>query len=96
MGCGASNATQIKLLDSNVPFHLKVNNAWQIAEKTCKRKQNKSLVINRSGWRTVRIFVSSTFRDFHSEREVLVKQVFPDLRTWCENRTLHLIECDLR
>ena len=28
-------------------------------------------------WSVVRIFVSSTFRDFYSEREVLVKQVLP-------------------
>lgn len=30
------------------------------------------------------------------ERECLVKQVFPTLRSWCEDRKLHLIECDLR
>jgi len=29
----------------------------------------------RTGWHTVRIFVSSTFRDFHTERDVLVKKV---------------------
>jgi len=33
----------------------------------------------RSGWHTVRIFVSSTFRDFHTERDLLVKQVRPNL-----------------
>lgn len=27
------------------------------------------------GWKEIRLFVSSTFRDFHSEREVLVKRV---------------------
>ena len=32
-------------------------------------------VKNRKGWRTIRIFVSSTFKDFHQEREVLVKEV---------------------
>ncbi len=26
-------------------------------------------------WKTIRVFVSSTFTDYHSEREVLVKQV---------------------
>eukprot|EP00794_Sanderia_malayensis_P017020 gene17020-18734_t len=51
---------------------------------------------NRKGWRTIRIFVSSTFKDFHQEREVLVKEVFPDLRIWCEQRKLRLVECDLR
>ena len=27
------------------------------------------------GWRVVRLFVSSTFADYHAEREVLVKKV---------------------
>ncbi|KAM3936475.1 telomerase protein component 1-like [Leptodactylus fuscus] len=49
-----------------------------------------------SGWITIRVFVSSTFDDFHSEREVLVKQVFPELREWCEARSMWLVECDLR
>ncbi|XP_068096733.1 telomerase protein component 1-like isoform X2 [Hyperolius riggenbachi] len=49
-----------------------------------------------SGWVTVRVFVSSTFDDFHSEREVLVKQVIPELREWCEARSMCLVECDLR
>ena len=26
-------------------------------------------------WKVVRVFVSSTFTDFHNEREILVKQV---------------------
>jgi len=29
----------------------------------------------RPGWKTVRIFVSSTFKDFHQEREILTKEV---------------------
>ncbi len=37
--------------------------------------ENNNLVVKRTGWKTVRIFVSSTFRDFHSERELLVKEV---------------------
>ena len=27
------------------------------------------------GWKTVRVFVSSTFTDMHSEREILIKKV---------------------
>jgi hypothetical protein len=46
--------------------------------------------------KVIRIFVSSTFTDFFNEREVLVKQVFPELKEWCTNRGLDLIECDLR
>jgi len=47
-------------------------------------------------WETVRIFISSTFEDMHAERDYLVKQVFPELREWCEQRKLHLIDIDLR
>ncbi len=35
----------------------------------------KDLVVRRTNWKTIRIFVSSTFKDFHREREILVKEV---------------------
>ena len=44
--------------------------------KAPKIKPKSDLVIRRSGWKTVRIFVSSTFKDFHEEREILVKKVW--------------------
>jgi telomerase protein component 1 len=47
-------------------------------------------------WRTVRVFISSTFRDFHSERDLLTNHIFHELREWCERRFLHLVEIDLR
>jgi len=47
-------------------------------------------------WNTVRIFISSTFRDMHAERDYLVKVVFPELRERCAKRKLHLIDIDLR
>ena len=49
-----------------------------------------------STWNTVRIFISSTFRDMHAERDHLIKVVFPELRERCEKRQLHLIDIDLR
>lgn len=49
-----------------------------------------------SRWKTVRVFVSSTFRDFYAERDYLVKVVFPRLKQWCEARRLHLVDIDLR
>jgi len=49
-----------------------------------------------STWNTIRIFISSTFRDMHAERDHLVKVVFPELRERCENRRLHLVDVDLR
>jgi hypothetical protein len=43
-------------------------------------------------WKTVRVFISSTFRDMHAERDHLVKAVFPKLRHWCEERRLYLVD----
>jgi len=49
-----------------------------------------------STWNTIRIFISSTFRDMHAERDYLVKVVFPELRERCAKRRLHLVDVDLR
>jgi nephrocystin-3 len=49
-----------------------------------------------NSWQTVSVFISSTFNDMHSERDYLVKRVFPELREWCEKRKLRLVDIDLR
>lgn len=46
--------------------------------------------------REIRVFISSTFRDMHKEREELVKRVFPKLRKMCEERGVVWGEVDLR
>jgi nephrocystin-3 len=46
--------------------------------------------------RVIRVFVSSTFRDMHAEREELIKFVFPELRTRCRARQVEFTEVDLR
>ncbi|KAK2822749.1 hypothetical protein Q5P01_022814 [Channa striata] len=46
-------------------------------------------------WRSVRVFVSSTFRDMHAERDVLVRSVFPELRRRNAPHSLHLQEVEL-
>jgi len=46
--------------------------------------------------RQIRIFLSSTFRDMHAEREELVKRIFPQLRKRCELRGVTWGEVDLR
>ena len=47
-------------------------------------------------WRTVRVFISSTFRDMREEREELVKRVFPQLRKLCEERGVTWADVDMR
>lgn len=46
--------------------------------------------------RAIRVFVSSTFRDMHDEREELIKRIFPQLRKLCESRGVVWSEVDLR
>jgi len=46
--------------------------------------------------KTIRIFISSTFRDMHSERDYLVKYVFPELKERCIKKGLSLVDVDLR
>jgi hypothetical protein len=50
----------------------------------------------RTGWQSVRLYISSTFSDFYSEREHLVKAIAPGLRQFCEEKKIRLVEVDLR
>lgn len=43
-----------------------------------------------------RIFLSSTFRDFGEERDLLVRRVFPALRARLRERFVELVDVDLR
>jgi len=47
-------------------------------------------------WKTVQLFISSTFIDMHAERDYLIKHVFPELTQWCEERKIRLFDVDLR
>ena len=47
-------------------------------------------------WTKVRVFVSSTFKDMHAERDWLVRFVFPRLRQHLLPLRVHLTEIDLR
>ena len=47
-------------------------------------------------WKTVRVFISSTFRDMHADRDWLVKRVFPALRERLQKYRVHLVDVDLR
>ena len=47
-------------------------------------------------WRTVRVFISSTFRDMHGERDLLTRFVFPELRARAHTRQIQVYEVDLR
>ena len=42
------------------------------------------------------MFISSTFRDMHAERDILVRSVFPELRRRAASHCLYLQEVELR
>jgi hypothetical protein len=46
--------------------------------------------------RTIRLFLSSTFRDFGEGRDLLVKRVFRALRAKLRDRFVELVDVDLR
>ena len=48
------------------------------------------------GWKTVPIFISSTFRDMHGERDVLTREVFPALNERCKRLHINVVPVDLR
>ena len=49
-----------------------------------------------AAWRTVKVFVSSTFLDMHFERDHLVRNVFPRLAEDLAQHRIHLVPVDLR
>jgi len=67
-----------------------VNDIWggACSELSFERTTPKS--------RTIRLFISSTFRDMDNERELLIKMVLPELRKMCLERGVFLSEVDLR
>jgi WD40 repeat protein len=49
-----------------------------------------------AAWKTVRVFISSTFRDMQAQRDWLVRFVFPKLREELLKHRIHFIDVDLR
>jgi len=47
-------------------------------------------------WKTIRVFISSTFRDMQAERDWLVRFVFPKLREELLKYRIHFVDVDLR
>ena len=54
------------------------------------------LATTQKRWRTARVFISSTFRDMHGERDMLTRFVFPELRARAHSKQINIYEVDLR
>jgi WD40 repeat protein len=47
-------------------------------------------------WKTVRVFISSTFGDMMGERDALTRNVFPQLNSMTKSRRVRVVPIDLR
>uniref|UniRef100_A0A8C3WJJ7 Telomerase associated protein 1 n=1 Tax=Catagonus wagneri TaxID=51154 RepID=A0A8C3WJJ7_9CETA len=52
--------------------------------------------ISQLGWRSVRLFISSTFRDMHGERDLLLRSLLPALQARAAPHCISLHAIDLR
>uniref|UniRef100_A0A8C5VSR8 Telomerase associated protein 1 n=1 Tax=Microcebus murinus TaxID=30608 RepID=A0A8C5VSR8_MICMU len=52
--------------------------------------------ISQQGWRSIRLFISSTFRDMHGERDLLLRSVLPALQARAALHRISLHGIDLR
>ncbi|XP_021378535.1 telomerase protein component 1-like [Mizuhopecten yessoensis] len=55
-----------------------------------------AVVSNSPSWKTIRVFISSTFRDMHGERDILTRNIFPELRALAKKHFINVYEVDLR
>src|SRR5262245_29759729 len=75
-----------------------VANAWNRFMRQCLGPTNAAAPLRcyPESSRTVRVFISSTFSDMQDERDVMMREVFPSIRLFCEDRDVRFSEVDLR
>ena len=65
-------------------------------QKQIIEKPNLKIYQPKQEFKTIKVFISSTFRDFHSERDILSKTVFPLLRSKLSSLMINIYEIDMR
>lgn len=77
---------QTQVPESNIPLANGETNAEKLkpADKAFSHKRN------------IRVFISSTFRDMMEERDALMTHCWPELRRFCRELQVELVEVDLR
>lgn len=68
----------------------------EVQKQTNSRQFTTIAPVPMSKWKTVKVFISSTFKDMHSERDILTKTVFPLLRAKLAPYLISVHEIDLR
>eukprot|EP01122_Echinamoeba_exundans_P016140 TRINITY_DN808_c0_g1_i1.p1 TRINITY_DN808_c0_g1~~TRINITY_DN808_c0_g1_i1.p1 ORF type:complete len:1561 (+),score=259.18 TRINITY_DN808_c0_g1_i1:149-4831(+) len=68
-----------------------------VQSSTSKSTASKTRVKPSGGkWSTARVFISSTFKDMHGERDYLTRYVFPELQERCDKLRVNIHAVDLR
>ena len=73
----------------------------QITDVEAKQKVEKTVIkksvnMEDGNWREAKVFISSTFKDMHGERDYLTRFVLPELQERCEELKVHVSFVDLR
>ena len=82
-----------KLMENRQAAELEAMNAEEWDQQ---RRSAWAGLGNRTSWSVVRVFISSTFNDFHGERNSLTRNVFPLLNERCRARRVVVVPVDLR
>lgn len=108
-GWPVDEATAKKLLDSwsgrfdfgqfvsaLLPVMQVENRNWQwVAQLPVMVEEDKGPAIP-GRWKTVRVFLSSTFVDMHGERDCLINEVFPEINNRVKSHYVRVVPVDLR
>jgi tetratricopeptide (TPR) repeat protein len=80
---------------NNAIFHA---NESELSDSEIDKKvlDTKTSDSQKSDKRTIRVFISSTFRDMIEDRNALMTHCWPELRRFCRERQVELVEVDLR
>lgn len=90
-----TDLSEEKVNPENLPNENRVETNLKNPNQPAKPKRKK-LIPTTGKWRTARIFISSTFRDMHGERDYLTRYVFPELQERCQKLQVHVHPVDLR
>ncbi len=80
----------------NLNKTIESNNESQKINEQSKLSDKSPMTTLVPHWRTVRVFISSTFKDMHAERDLLTRYIFPELRQRAKSLFVNLYQTDLR
>ncbi|GIX90683.1 telomerase protein component 1 [Caerostris extrusa] len=94
--CNGGQLTYVDNIDHKYDLQTNVNSE-KFKKLDFLPKQEKLPVLTKvPKWHTVRVFISSTFKDMHCERDSLIRYVMPELKKRAASVFVKINEVDLR